>query len=213
VAFLFPYLETLDSDVSRDSCIGAVAAAFGADRTAILNDYNRRRNGEKASPQVIRMEKPVRANDELYLLSVVLVNFRLYPNFRKAVSIDEIEDPAAKELFIAMEESYVNEESGVDELMARIPSPVLRQYVAEKGTSKEFLKDPEQLVKDGIKKIQQKKFKRRLSEIVAELHNLEGLAGGKGFPGEAAPGGIRADSRIQELLVEKMHIDTELRRL
>ncbi|MDR3193034.1 MAG: DNA primase [Treponema sp.] len=213
VAFLFPYLETLDSDVSRDSCIGAVAAAFGADRTAILSDYNRRRSGEKANPQVVRMEKTVRANDELYLLSIVLVNFHLYPNFRKAVSINELEDSAAKELFIAMEESYMNEESGVDDLMARIPSPALRQYVAEKGTSKEFLNDPEQLVKDGIKKIQQKKLKRRLSEIVAELHNLESPAGGKELPGEAAPGGVRTDSRIEELLVEKMHIDTELRRL
>jgi DNA primase len=159
------------------------------------------------------MEKPVRANDELYLLSIVLVNFHLYPNFRKAVSIDEIEDPAAKELFIAMEESYINEEGGVDDLMARIPSPVLRQYVAEKGTSGEFLNDPEQLVKDGIKKIQQKKLKRRLSEIVAELHKLESLAGGKELSGETVSGGTRTDSRIEELLVEKMHIDTELHRL
>jgi DNA primase len=216
VAFLFPYFDTLDSDVSRDSCIGAVAAAFGADRTAILNDYNRRRSGEEASSQAVRVEKPavVRANDELYLLSIVLVNFRLYPNFRKAISIDEIEDPAAKELFIAMEESYINEEGGVDDLMARISSPALRQYVAEKGTSKEFLNDPEQLVKDGIKRIQQKKLTRRLSEIVAELHNLESPAGKNGFPGEAAPGaGAWGNSRIEELLVEKMYVDTELRRL
>jgi DNA primase len=216
VAFLFPYFDTLDSDVSRDSCIGAVASAFGADRTAILNDYNRRRGGEEATSQVIRAEKPVsvQTNDELYLLSIVLVNFRLYPNFRKAISIDEVEDPAAKELFIAMEESYVNEEDGVDDLMVRISSPVLRQYVAEKGTSKEFLHDPEQLVKDGIKRIQQKKLKRRLSEIVAELHNLESPAGKNGSPREAAPGvGGREDSRIEELLVEKMHVDTELRRL
>jgi DNA primase len=213
VAFLFSYFDTLDSDVSRDSCIGAVAAAFGADKTAILNDYNRRRSGEKASPQVVRVEKPVWANDELYLLSIVLVNFRLYPNFRKAISIDEVEDPAAKELFIAMEESYINEEGGVDDLMARISSPALRRYVAEKGTSKEFLNDPEQLVKDGIKKIQHKKLRRRLSEIVAELHSLESPAGKDGFPGETAPGAVRPDLRIEELLVEKMHVDTELRRL
>jgi hypothetical protein len=77
--------------------------------------------------------------------------------------------------------------------------------VAEKGTSKEFLTDPEQLIKDGIKRIQQKKLKRRLSEIVAELHKLESPA--------AAPEGLRTDLRIEELLVEKMHVDTELRRL
>jgi DNA primase len=223
VAFLFPYIEALDSDVSRDACIASVADAFGSDRAAVLNDYNRRHTGEKSYPsrgspggtgsrervpqnEVSQTDKPVRMNDELILLTVVLVNFHLYPKFRNAISIKEIEDPAAKELFIAMEECYIHEESGIDDLLSRISSQALRNYVVEKGTAGEFSGTPrqrqeqlEQLIKDGIRKVKQKRLRLRLSEIIAELHNLE-----------HDPNGFRKDSRLEELIVEKMHIDAEL---
>ncbi|GHV92197.1 DNA primase [Spirochaetia bacterium] len=237
VAFLFPYIETLDSDVSRDACIASVADAFGSDRAAVLNDYKRRHTGgmdgggKSYPPGGMRdrtgsreggsfgngeggtqPERPIRMNDELILLTVVLVNFHLYPSFRNAISIKEIEDPAAKELFIAMEESYIHEESGIDDLLSRISSPALRNYVVEKGTAGEFSGSPrqqqeqlEQLIKDGIKKVKHKRLRQRLSEITAELHNLEHDPSPK-------EDGFRKDSRLEELIVEKMHIDAELHR-
>jgi DNA primase len=204
IAFLFPYMEALESEVSRDACINAVAGAFGVDRAVILNDYNRRFTGKK----VPRLEDKkedwglLRTTDELSLLTLVMVNSSLYPVFRREVNKDEIEDVAAKELFIAMEECYIRDENGPDALLSRISSPSLRNYVASKGISKEFSGNPEQLMRDGIKKLSQKKLKRRLSEIAAELYGLE-----------HNPAIERRESRLDELLVEKMHIDAELRRL
>jgi DNA primase len=200
VAFLFPYLEALDSDVSRDAAIGAVADAFAVDRTAVMRDFNRRQpprgesSGEEASPK----QKPIRMNDELFVLTVVSVNDRLYPKFREALSIKEIEDPAAKELFIALEESYRHNESGMEGLLARISSEDLRNFVIERGTSKEFSANPEELVADGIKRVKQKQLERALEDIVIKLRIAKNEAAG---------------ARLEELLVEKMHIDTELHRL
>jgi DNA primase len=203
IAFLFPYIEALESDVSRDACFGTVADAFGADRAAILNDYNRRFTGKRASgPEDTKEDqKPLQTNDELNLLTLVMVNSSLYPAFRGEVHIDEIEDAAAKELFIAMEECFIREERGPDALLSRISSPSLRNYVAGKGISGEFAGNPEQLMRDGIKKIIQKRLRRRLSDIAVELYGLEhNPAGGR-------------ENRLDELLVEKMHIDAELRHL
>jgi DNA primase len=204
IAFLFPYLESLESDVSRDAYFGTAADAFGVDRAAILNDYNRRHTGRTAPQREEGREdrRPPQANDELSLLTLVMVNFQLYPLFRAAIEIDEIEDAAAKELFIAMEECYIREESGADSLLSRISSEPLRNYVAGKGISKEFEGNPEQLMRDGIKKISQKKLRRRLSEIAAELHSLE-----------HNPAVIEREHRLDDLLIQKMNIDTELRRL
>ncbi|GHV54285.1 DNA primase [Spirochaetia bacterium] len=214
VAFLFPYIETLDSDVSRDTCIASVADAFGIDRAAVLNDYVRRHRGEKSYPERGNSqggdltERPIRMNDELRLLTAVLVNYHLYPTFRNAVSMKEIEDQAAKELFIAMEECYIHEEIGIDDLLSRIPSEALRKYAAERGTTGEFSFSPgqlEQFIKDGIRKVKQKKLQQRLSEITAEQYNLE--------HGHFAKGdGFRKDSRLEELSVEMMHINAELHR-
>jgi DNA primase len=201
-AFLFPYLELLDSEVSRDACFGAAADALGADRAAILNDYSRRYTGKTTSRSEGEDPRPLQMNDELGLLTLIMVNSGLYPSFRKAIGIEEIEDTAARELFIAMEECYIREESGVDAILSRISSTPLRNFVVSKGISREFSGNPEQLMNDGIKRLNQKKLRRRLFEIAAELHGLE-----------HRPSGPKQEDRLDELLTEKMLIDTELRRL
>jgi DNA primase len=131
-----------------------------------------------------------------------MVNPGLYPSFRKAIGIEEIEDTAARELFIAMEECYVREESGADAVLSRVSSVPLRNFVVSKGISGEFSGNPEQLMQDGIKRLHQKKLRRRLSGLAAELHGLEHDPVARG-----------REDRLDELLTEKMYIDAELRRL
>jgi DNA primase len=153
-------------------------------------------------------------SDELTLLTVVAVHDmpagtdRLYPQFRSALTIKEIEDPAAKELFIALEECFINDEAGMDALLSRISSPELKKYIVERGMSEEFSTNPERLVADGIKKVTRKRLERRLDEIVIKLRGLKSDAG-KSLSGSP----VSREGELEELLVEKMHIDAELRRL
>jgi DNA primase len=203
VAFLFPYLETLDSDISRDDCFGAAADAFGVDRASVLNDYHRRRAGEQHSRQEVpQNETPIRMNDELFLLTLVSVNFHLYPQFRNAVEIKEIEYPAAKEIFIALEECFIHEESGIDALLSRISSEALRNFVVEKGTSREFSGDPERLMAEGVRGLKRRKLQKKLAGIVSELRILRN-----------ADVFTADDRRVNDLVSEKMHIDAEIREL
>jgi DNA primase len=211
VAFLFPYLEVLDSRVLRDDCIAAMAGAFGTDPAAVLDDYNRRYSGA-AYPreEVPNREKSVRMNDDLFLLVVISLNLLLYPKYRAELKIEEIEDPDARELFIALEECFIHEEGGIDDVLSRISSAPLRNFIAERGTSEEFKNNPEQLIKDGLKRVRKKKLERRLAGIVRELREMETK------PAGAAPVDqdvFRGDSGMEDLLAEKMHIDAELRRL
>jgi DNA primase len=229
-AFIFPYLQTLDSEVSRDACIEAAADAFGVSRSSVAGDYRRFRQGqansrgrvpgintpkEELSVQSQGTQSPrIRMNDELTLLTVVAVHDmsagteRIYPRFRSDLTIKEIEDQAAKELFIALEECFINDETGMDALLSRISSPELKKYIIERGMSEEFSANPDRLVADGIKKVTRKRLERRLDEIVIKLRGLKNDAG-------RPPSGNSAsrEGELEELLVEKMHIDAELRRL
>jgi DNA primase len=207
VAFLFPYLEALDSDVSRDTCITAIADAFRVDRSAVQGDYNRRlEQGRRPFvPEEGKQSKPIRGNEELHLLTAVAVNNHLYPQFRSRLSIQEIEDQAARELFVALEECYVHEETGVDDLLSRISGENLRNYISGKGNSQEFSVNPEQLVEDGIRRVKQKRLRHRLSEIVIKLRGL-GAEQGTGQ-------GLMGSDRLEDLLAEKKYLDTELRNL
>jgi DNA primase len=209
LALLFPYLEALDSEIERDDCMSAAADAFGVDKDAVRTDYHRRRSGgsgeQSIREEVPSSEKPVRMNDELFLLTVVAVNQYLYPEFRKVLEMREIGDAAAKELFVALEECFVREESGMDALLARIASPALRSFIAGRGASAEFKsdskRDPRRLMEDGMKRIKEKRLRRRLSEIGAELRQRERN------PGLEAGGGL------DDLIAEKMRIDAEIRKL
>jgi DNA primase len=230
-AFIFPYLETLDSEVSRDACIEAAADAFAVNRSSVADDYRRFSQGQAggnrgraAGINTYKEEFPVqsqgahspqiRMNDELSLLTAVVVHDmsagtgRIYPRFRSVLAIKEIEDPAAKELFIALEECFINDETGMDALLSRISSPELKKYIIERGMSEEFSANPDRLVADGIKKVTRRRLERRLDEIVIKLRGLKNDAG-------TSPSGNSAsrEGELEELLVEKMHIDAELRRL
>ena len=206
LALLFPYLDALDSETERDDCIRVAADAFRCEREAVLADYSRHRAGEKSiREEVPKKNRPVQMTDELFLLTVVSVNMDLYPEFRAALEMGEIEDLSAKELFVALEECFMHEESGMDALLARIGSVPLRNFVIERGVSPEFRsdskRDPRRLMEDGIKRIKGKKLRRRLSEIGAELRQRERNPG------------IEAGGDLAELIAEKMHIDAEIRKL
>ncbi len=199
VAFLFPYLETLDSEVSRDSCVGAIADAFGVHRASVLKDFEKRREPPKSTTSS-NEKREVRMNDELFLMMAAVTNPSLYPMVRAELSIEEVQDPKAKELFIALEESFREDSPGMDALLSRIEDGDLRTFMLQHSASEAFSTQPEKLVSDGIKRIKEKRLQRRRAEIVLKLRT-------------ARNEGMGTDRQLDDLLSEKVHIDAELLRL
>jgi DNA primase len=219
VASLFPYVEILDSEVSKGACIGDIADAFGVERQAVLDDYRRfgrqadhsrngssgrAQNGVGASPEAAKA-RPVVMNDELFLLIAVVVNHALVPKLRSTLSLEELEDPGARELFIALEEWFRNEASGGEvngaalphELLSHIQDEGLRNFVLQQSASEAFSANPEQLFRDSIKRVRMKRLERRQKELIVALRMQNGGESGR---------------RLDDLLAEKVHIDAELNR-
>ncbi|MCL2602321.1 MAG: DNA primase [Treponema sp.] len=215
VAFAFPYVALLDSEVAKNSCIEAIADSFGLLVSAVGDDFRRYaaqqsspRRGisashsvkEETNPRVSagRTDSRIRMNDELALLIATAVSHvspgeeKLFPKFRAALEINEVEDQYAKEIYIALEECIRYGESDMDELLARIFSPELRGLFVEKSASGEFSINSRQLVADGIKKIKGRLLERRQEEILIQLRTQAGT------------------DEVRELLAEKMQIDNDL---
>jgi DNA primase len=215
VGFLFPYLRAMDSEVSRDSGIGVIADALGVERLAVLSDFRRFDQGQEDStrnrsggrmPETgeTGIRRSISLNDELFLLTAVLVNHGLYTKLRSALSVEDFDDSAARELFIALEEWFRNDMPGMDDLLSRISDGVLRNFVIQQGASEAFSGNPEKLVNDGIRKVKQKRLERRLSKIVTELRIAKN---------EQGKDGLHRGTYLEDLLAEKVHLDAELRRL
>ena len=207
VAFAFPYVALLDSEVARNSCIEAIADAFGLLPATVGDDYRRfasrqsnaNSNKEENSRQSTgKTRSQIRINDELALLITTAISHvspggeKLFPEFRASLEINEIEDPYAKEIFIALEECIRYGESGMDELLARVSSPELRGFIVEKSASGEFSVNSRQLVADGIRKVRGRFLKRQQEEIIIKLRAHAGT------------------EEVRELLADKMRIDNDL---
>jgi DNA primase len=212
-AFLFPYLKTLDSEVARDTCAGIIADSLGVDRQAILADFRQAESGQENRSRIYGVmdkaktdagERPISLNDELFLLTTVFVNGSLYTKLRSSLSIEDLSDPYARELWIALEEWFRNDMPGMDDLALRVNNERLRNFVHQQLVSEAFSHNPEQLVADGIRKIKQKRLERRLAGIVIELRIAKN---------EKSRDGAFRNRRLEDLLAEKVHLDAELRRL
>jgi DNA primase len=206
VTFMFPYVEAMDSEVSKNTCIEDIADAFGVERQAVQADFKQYgrtdRRGIIPNDAPPPQARPVHMSDELFLLTAVLANPDWYPKLRASLSsvlpIEEITDSRAKELFIALEEWFRNDAPGMDDLLARIQDDALRNFVIEQAASQAFSQNPELLFGKSMKRIQQKRLERRQAGIIIELGTQK-----RGDTGRS----------LEDILAEKVYIDAELRRL
>jgi len=202
--FMFPYLEALDTEVERDNGIALVADAFRIERNAVQDDYHRWKNEghsqkvrDKSKQSDVLRDEKIKSNAELFMLTAVAVNTELYPEFRTAIEIKDIDDPAAKELFVAMEECFIHEENDIDSLLARIKNEQLKKFIAERGATAEFNSgSAKKIMEDGLRRKKINKFHKRIVEIGAAMRDSE-------------RSGTEID--LDELLSEKKFIDSQIR--
>ena len=201
--FMFPYLDALESEVERSDYITRIADIYKIERNAVSKDFLQwKSSGFKnyeEKPAEIKQELKIHKNDDLRLLVSVALNMELFKDFRTSLEIKEIDDPAAKELFIAMEDCFKHDEDGIDSLLGRIGDDNLRKFVSDCGTSGEFKGDFRKFMEDGIKRIKIKKFEKRSSEINSQMRESERTE--------------QNTADIDELLSEKMFIDSQIRKL
>ena len=215
IATLFPYIGLMESEVARDSCIEAVADAFGLIPSLVSDDYRRYASNQKplVRPAAEKEDESIRMNDELVMLITVALDFvsagssetaekeLLFTKFRRNLEPEKIEDKNARDIFIALEECIRYGETGMEEFLARISSPYLKKFIVEKSTSEEFLVNPGRLVADGEKKLKIKRLGRRKEEMIVELRLLKKKE-------------TDEDRRKEkELLAEMMLIDNDLHNL
>jgi DNA primase len=203
VASLFPFMDLIDSEVERESYFRRIAESFGTGAQSVLNDYKVWHSGGGVYGEKIT-EMPVRHSismtEELYLLTAAAVNCGLGPflfaKIRSALRIEEFDDPYARELYVALEECNRAGSMNFEALMQGIETEGLRQFVAEKAATREFMEKPEHIVADGIRIIRAERLTRKRDELVAK---------------------IRAEKNngmsVEDLMHEKMFIDAELQSL
>jgi DNA primase len=201
--FLFPFVAAVSSQLRADGYLSLIAESLDAEPLAVRRDFAAWRAKEKdrsrGRPRSEAEDRTPLPGD-LFLMLAVAANRGLFPLVRNGgVSISELDDDRARALYVALEESFRAEETGLDSLCARIESAELRDLVIRKAASGEFDLNQEKLVRDGVRRVRQRELRKRIDQLGAEMRRVD----------RESPDAMR----MRELLAEKMHLDDELAKL
>ncbi len=196
---IFPYIDSIDSEVRKESYVTHLADALGVDSGAIRRDYSRFDNRGKAVETDDRREIDTAIGQDLYLLLAISVNREFFSFVRSRLSIEDIEDPRGKELFVALEECYRKGETSTDCLLNAIENPRLRELVLEKLSSDEFGLNQERSIRESVARLKERSLQRKKTQVLSRLRRAQAQ-------------GLQ-DEEIKDLQLDVMFLDAELQKL
>jgi DNA primase len=206
---VFPYISEMKSEVKRRESLRLAADLIGADREAVLRDYGRfhsqsrpvrgSREESRGSHRRPQPEKSGRVSHDLSLMLATVSSRGHFAYLRRWVQPEDLDSAAAREIYVALEESFRRQESSLDLLLGRIDDPGVVALVQERIASGEFDGVEEQAIRDGVMAIRRRSLRRRIEQVETRLRRLAA--------------GTESGESETDLLAEKMHLDQELRKL
>ena len=194
------YLGSLTSEVRRNSCMNVIAERLGVNFGSVERDFmkgghqpDRRQPGEQ------KIKKIEEVSVELFLMIASVVNRDGFAYVRGRIDIDDLKDPRARSVYIALEECFRHEETNLDSVLSRLADEELVSLIAEKITSEEFSINSEELIKDTVKKIKISSLLKKKEEIVKKLKSI-------------SKEGVENNNEM-DLLTEKSFLDQEIEKL
>ena len=201
IRYMRDYLNSLGSEVRRESCIKEIAERLGVESVSVSNDLKREGRGTVNNQQ--REIKNVRKKDgvtsELFLMIAVVVSRDKFGYVRGKIDINDLNDDRARKIYIALEECYRNEETDLDSILKRLEDEKLISLIAEKVTSEEYSINSDELIRDSVNTIKKSSLLKKREEIVRKLKGIS----------------IINTENLNEtdLLTEKIYIDQEIEKL
>lgn len=199
VRHILPFLDEVQSEVRRETYIHEVADALQVDPNSVQRDINRLRTRRNVQIQEENTQKNLRMTPDLYLMLAVAANFHMFKEVRSAIDRRDLSDEAARTLFVALEETFRNEENSLDSILSRIDDDSVRTALMERTASGEFAENFEEVIRDSVDKIRERSMIERRAALQQKIRSLE------------KSGGSAVD--IRNLLEEKMFLDTELEKI
>jgi DNA primase len=199
VVFISSYLSKVQSQIRRDAYVEAVAEAIGVREETLRHDLLRpRKNSPPAVEEAGPRSAPV-ANDELLFMMAAAIAENGFVEVRKNVRLEDLQDAGARQLYIALEECYRNDEFSMERLLQRIGDESIKTLLIEKASSEEFAVNQKEYIEKSIKRIREMSLKRKQDEIDNKLKECDRQ---------------KIDYFVlRDLQLEKMYIDEELKKL
>jgi DNA primase len=207
---LFPFLGSINAEVRKELCLTLISKTFGIEKTAVLRDFEAFSRGETAArPGKGRVagtleadagdKGPLKASGDLSLMLALAVNRSCFPRIRSLMDVQDLENAEARKIFIALEESYRNDDDDMERFLARIGDDRIGLLIMEKAARGEFTIHPEKFIDDGVRAVRIRSLEGKRDEINRSITRM--------------PASGPDNAGMNDLMYEKMYIDAELAKL
>jgi len=206
----FPYIDSLQSDMQKVSCLEQLCQKFNLDPEAVKRDFsNRDQARERVRIKPLDEKEPVKEvklTSELRAVLAMVANLDFYSTVHTELTTDDFEDPLAKKLYIALEECFREDTLTLTSVINHCDDElqmVIQKVIAYKEFSDDEKKEDKEhrrkIVQDCIVLIKQNTLRRKRTDIMNRIRLMK--------PVTAAD-----EETLQNLISEKMEIDKELQR-
>ncbi|MCR5290858.1 MAG: DNA primase [Treponema sp.] len=198
----FPYVDALQSDIQKSSCLEQLCQTFNLNPDAVRRDfYNREQAQERMRKQSLAATKvhepAIVLNSELRAIMAVVTDLSTFEMMRSELSVQDFEDPLAQQIFIALEDSYKEGESAftLNGILNRCENKELQQLITRVIANNEFSDNTKKIVQDSISLIKRNSLERQKEVVMTQIRT--------------ASDAHDADA-LKTLLAAKMNIDKKL---
>jgi DNA primase len=197
---LFPYIESMVSEVKREAAITEIADFLELDRESVRKDFQRKQwiLLPRKESQEEKKAETIQRTPELVLMILAMESRKNFEDIRSRITLDDFEDPRGRELFITLEEMYREEGWSIDRGLQGISDEGLKEFVLSKLVSLEFKMNQERLLNDSVRFLKRRNLEKERQQVLKAILRCEKT---------------NQREELFRLLEKKMYLDGELEKL
>ena len=197
----FSYVDALQSDIQKESCLEQLCQAFNLKPEAVKRDFRNRNQARERlnsrQPLQSNQHKELKIDAELRSILVIIANLDKYKAVRTELLEYEFENLSASQLFNILEECFKNETLSLTSILNHCNEPELTNLITKVISLGEFKENNEDAIQDSIQMLKRRNLERKRDDIMSRIMKFNV--------------NTSHDQReLEKLLEEKMELDRKL---
>ena len=148
----FSYVDALQSDIQKESCLEQLCQAFNLKPEAVKRDFRNRNQARERlnsrQPLQSNQHKELKIDAELRSILVIIANLDKYKAVRTELLEYEFENLSASQLFNILEECFKNESLSLTSILNHCNEPELTNLITKVISLGEFKENNEEKIEE-----------------------------------------------------------------
>lgn len=197
----FSYIDALQSDIQKESCLEQLCQAFNLKPEAVKRDFLNRNEAQERlnnrQPPMVSMSSKIKVTAELRSVLVVIADLDKFKIMRSEISINDFEDYLAKQLYEILEECFKDNSLSLTGVLNHCDNEQLSNLITSVVALGEYSGNTDVAIQDSIHMLKRRSLERQRDTLMNKIRNF-------------TP--VTADDKeqLQKYLIEKMELDKKL---